>query len=313
MSTYPYLTDMMKELEDHPLKDWMYSSSKTYNTACAIIDESIKLFKRTKGFDELYKNLKTNKNRFWDYITELYIARAIYPLLEDQGLRLSFNFTIDSGGEIDLLIENDKRIGIEISSMLNCKNLNLLIEKLFLISKNAHCNIEIKYENDDIPELANYENIKNICSDFERNINADNSFSYLSGKVVILKTESTESVASNNNPNPLTEEKVIDDITQKIHKEAEQLSTFMGKRILIVQMQHYNPIAQYYFEAFSEHIGGYDVYAKKLIENIPHTIDIVIFWWTSIDRSEPHSLFFVDKINSKIMQARTISKIRELL
>lgn len=309
---YPYITALIKNDSDHPLKSWLNSASPILNSACSIINSALKTFENTTGFDELKKSIQSNKNNLWSYIAELYIAIALSPALNKQGRKLSFNFKTTYDKKIDLLIENHVKSAVEVSSMLKCKNLNILIPKLFILAENAKCGIDIQFYNDNMSGLGTYQTISDICNDFSKQVNKGNEFIYLNGGLKIHKKEGI-SVASNIDSSVVSEYKVVDDITQRIHEESKQLQGFTCKRVLILQMQHYYPIARYYFDAFSENVGGYEENAKKLLENIPDEIDQVIFWWTSINQIEPHSLFLASRKDMKIIKVKSADQLVDFL
>lgn len=308
---YPNLIKLLTGITEHPLRDWMDNQSLAFQEASKIINDSLTLFDKCSGFEQLKKNLRCNKNRLWDYLNEVRTARALYECDRGKKYKFIFNFNIANNKDIDLLLINNSKIAIEISSMLNSKHFNLLIENIFRIVDNAGFNVEIIYENENMPELSDYSLIKKICQDFESSIVTSDKLTYLNGKISISKSNATS--ATNYNSTLLSEGQMLQDIQNKLKMKTTQFVGSSYKNVLIIEMQHYDTISQYYFENFAQNIEGYNVTAKKLLEEIPEVINTVVFQWSNIHTIKPHRQFIADKNTMKILESSSACDLLEYL
>lgn len=299
---YPYILKLTNGIDDHPLRDWMNDNSHTIQATCKIINDSLNKFEKCKGFDVLWEKLRKNKAKLWEFLVELRTARAIYESSKNKELIFTFNVNISNNNkDIDLLLENNFKVAIEMTSMGKCKNINLLINKLFSIANDEGCTIEIRYE-DNIPELSDYRRVKDICSKFKSSVSTLNKFTFLDGKISLCKSDRTRSSAGTKDSKPPSEEKMLQDIQQRINDKVERFIGSPYKNILIIEMQHYDSISQYYFENFTLNIGGYEDCAKRLLQGIPKEISTVFFQWSNIDTIKPHWQFVADPKAIKIIQ-----------
>lgn len=303
---YPYLDQLTNGEKDHPLNVWVNSDSAVYQSACAILDGAVRDFNAIDGFDKLILNIKRNKNHFWSYLPQLYIS---YGLIEYIVGKVFFEYDLPSGKNVDLYVQGNRgNTAIEISTMLRCKNLNILLDHLFCISNEFKIAIEIEYINDDIPGL-DYKTMDAICKDFQKKGQNSQSLTYLSGAVKITKTSNNYSVASSTCSNvSISEYKLKEDIIEKILEEEKQLR-HSGSNLIVLEMQHYYNISPYYFDCFTKDLGGYNEIKSSLLNDIPETINAVIFWWTSIDKKGPFAAYVADKKNNSFrkIEAREIA------
>ena len=248
MKRYVNQIKILSKYPHHPLWNWINDESETYKKSCEVIEGCLKNLKSTPNYEKWEKNFISNPIKFWDYLSELYLANRIYKLAITFKKEVSFYPKTVKGKELDLLVRDGENIYFEFASMLSNKNMNILIEKIFKKAEENNLIIEIAICNYDIPSLSKYELVRVISESFIEELKMKKSVSYLDDRIRISLSRSAHSVAFSTESTSKCEGQVVLDIKNRINSESEHFEEDKIN-ILILQMQHYSESAFMYFHS----------------------------------------------------------------